>query len=135
MLAGRDRERAAIAALLEAARTGTGGALVLRGVAGSGKSTLLADWVGAPGWFATDGRYALLFRLKDGKVSAIEAGTATTLQFTFTDKPVLDPANWTFWWPALIVLFAVFWVLQTVELWNEGLRRRPPLPSRTGSSG
>ncbi|MGY1770993.1 AAA family ATPase [Blastococcus sp. SYSU D00813] len=45
MLAGRDAERAAIAALLEAARTGSGGALVVRGVAGSGKSTLLADAV------------------------------------------------------------------------------------------
>ena len=41
MLAGRDTERAAIAALIEAARDGTGGALVIRGVAGSGKSTLL----------------------------------------------------------------------------------------------
>jgi DNA-binding CsgD family transcriptional regulator len=43
VLAGRDSERAAIAALLEAARTGSGGALVVRGVAGSGKSTLLDD--------------------------------------------------------------------------------------------
>ncbi|MGY1699443.1 AAA family ATPase, partial [Geodermatophilus sp. SYSU D00766] len=45
MLAGRDPERAAIAALLDGARTGTGGALVVRGVAGAGKSTLLADAV------------------------------------------------------------------------------------------
>src|SRR5689334_9140541 len=45
MLTGRDSERAAIAALLDAARAGTGGALVVRGVAGSGKSTLLADAV------------------------------------------------------------------------------------------
>ncbi|MGY1711581.1 AAA family ATPase [Geodermatophilus sp. SYSU D00758] len=47
MLTGRDAERAAIAALLDAARTGTGGALVVRGVAGSGKSTLLTDAVTA----------------------------------------------------------------------------------------
>ena len=47
VLAGRDHERAAIAALLDAARTGSGGALVVRGVAGSGKSTLLADAVTA----------------------------------------------------------------------------------------
>ncbi|MGK5114972.1 MULTISPECIES: AAA family ATPase [unclassified Geodermatophilus] len=47
MLAGRDRERAAIAALLEAARSGAGGSLVIHGVAGSGKSTLLADAVSA----------------------------------------------------------------------------------------
>src|SRR4051794_25467375 len=43
VLAGRDTERSAIAALLEDARKGHGGALVVRGVAGSGKSTLLAD--------------------------------------------------------------------------------------------
>ncbi|WP_248963811.1 AAA family ATPase [Sphaerisporangium perillae] len=52
MLAGRDTERAAIAALLDAARHSNGGALVVRGVAGSGKSTLLADAVGT----ATDMR-------------------------------------------------------------------------------
>src|SRR3954452_4377114 len=45
VLAGREPERAAIAALLDAARRGTGGALVVRGVAGAGKSTLLTDAV------------------------------------------------------------------------------------------
>ena len=45
MLGGRDPEREAIAALLNRARAGNGGALVVRGVAGSGKSTLLADAV------------------------------------------------------------------------------------------
>ena len=43
MLAGRERERAAITALLDAARAGAGGSLVVRGVAGSGKSTLLHE--------------------------------------------------------------------------------------------
>jgi DNA-binding CsgD family transcriptional regulator len=43
VLAGRDLERAAVAAVLDAARTGSGGALLVRGVAGSGKSTLLVD--------------------------------------------------------------------------------------------
>ncbi|MGY1786920.1 ATP-binding protein [Geodermatophilus sp. SYSU D00698] len=47
MLAGRDAERARIAALLDGARAGTGGALVVRGVAGAGKSTLLAEAVDA----------------------------------------------------------------------------------------
>jgi DNA-binding CsgD family transcriptional regulator len=42
VLVGRDAERESITALLDAARAGTGGALVLRGIAGSGKSTLLA---------------------------------------------------------------------------------------------
>jgi DNA-binding CsgD family transcriptional regulator len=43
VLVGRESERAAIAALLDAARRGQGGALVLRGVPGVGKSALLAD--------------------------------------------------------------------------------------------
>ena len=47
MLAGRDEERARITALLDAARGGSGGSLVVGGVAGSGKSTLLADAAGA----------------------------------------------------------------------------------------
>ncbi|MGY1699892.1 helix-turn-helix transcriptional regulator, partial [Geodermatophilus sp. SYSU D00766] len=47
MLAGRDAERATVAALLDAARNARGGALVVRGVAGSGKSTLLAEAVAA----------------------------------------------------------------------------------------
>lgn len=45
MLGGRGPERAAIAALVDGARAGRGGALVVHGVAGSGKSTLLADAV------------------------------------------------------------------------------------------
>ncbi|WP_199522226.1 helix-turn-helix transcriptional regulator [Geodermatophilus marinus] len=45
MLAGREAERAAITALLDAAGSSRGGALVIRGVAGSGKSTLLAGAV------------------------------------------------------------------------------------------
>ena len=45
VLGGREPERARIAASVEAARSGSGGALVVRGVAGSGKSTLLADAV------------------------------------------------------------------------------------------
>ncbi|BCJ45649.1 hypothetical protein GCM10010168_59300 [Actinoplanes ianthinogenes] len=28
-------------------------------------------------------------------------------QFTFTDVPLLDPANWAFWWPVLIALFTL----------------------------
>ncbi|PRY51891.1 regulatory LuxR family protein [Geodermatophilus tzadiensis] len=47
MLAGRDAERARIAALLDGARGGTGGALVVRGVAGAGKSTVLTEAVDA----------------------------------------------------------------------------------------
>jgi len=46
-LAGRDTERALVAALFHAACKGNGGALVVRGVAGSGKSALLAEAVTA----------------------------------------------------------------------------------------
>ncbi|HET6626797.1 MAG TPA: AAA family ATPase [Nocardioidaceae bacterium] len=42
-IVGRDKERAAIAALLDGARTGLGGALVVRGEPGAGKSVLLND--------------------------------------------------------------------------------------------
>jgi DNA-binding CsgD family transcriptional regulator len=45
VLSGRDRERAAIAALVDAARAGRGGALVLTGQPGVGKSALLTDAV------------------------------------------------------------------------------------------
>src|SRR5215469_9853328 len=43
VLRGRDRELAAIDQLLESARRGEGGALLLRGDAGSGKSALLVE--------------------------------------------------------------------------------------------
>jgi DNA-binding CsgD family transcriptional regulator len=43
MLFGRDAERSCIAALLDGARSGRSGALVLRGEAGVGKSALLED--------------------------------------------------------------------------------------------
>jgi hypothetical protein len=53
-------------------------------------------------------------------------------QFTFTDEPVLDPANWSFWWPFLIVVLVLecvyaVWVFRrgawshTVTLVNAGL--------------
>jgi len=72
------------------------------------------------------------WRLKDlpkyesGVMTRLELGSAVAWpavliaaivlqQFTFTDVPVLDPANWSFWWPFLIVVFALrgayyFWV-------------------------
>ncbi|WP_052436882.1 ATP-binding protein [Georgenia sp. SUBG003] len=43
MLAGRDPERAAVSALLDSARAGAGGALVVHGLPGVGKSALLAE--------------------------------------------------------------------------------------------
>lgn len=41
-------------------------------------------------------------------------------QFTFTDVPVLDPANWSLWWPILIALFVLrgfyyVWVFKVGE--------------------
>ena len=46
----------------------------------------LSDWVGAVAWYVVSGDFALLFRLKDGKVAIIEAGDAASLQFSFTDS-------------------------------------------------
>jgi hypothetical protein len=67
----------------EGVKVGTAFA-TLKGKYPSGKQ--LADWVGAPGWYARSGDFALLFRIRNDKVSAIEAGSASTLQFTFTDN-------------------------------------------------
>jgi hypothetical protein len=67
----------------EGVKVGTAYA-ALKGKYPSGKE--LADWVGATGWYARSGDFALLFRIKNEKVSAIEAGSASTLQFTFTDN-------------------------------------------------
>jgi hypothetical protein len=44
-------------------------------------------------------------------------------QFTFTDVPVLDPANWSFWWPFLIVAFALRGVY-AVWVWRLGTWNR-----------
>ncbi len=35
-------------------------------------------------------------------------------QFTFTDVPVLDPANWSFWWPYLVAVLVleIVWAIQ-----------------------
>lgn len=46
-------------------------------------------------------------------------------QFTFTEEPLLDPANWSFWWPTVIVLIAlkglwVFWVYR-VGRWTRAV--------------
>ncbi|WP_229076777.1 permease prefix domain 1-containing protein [Actinoplanes sp. DH11] len=40
-------------------------------------------------------------------------------QFTFTDVPVLNPDNWTFWWPYLIVVLTLE-ALYTVWLYRRG---------------
>ncbi|GID33366.1 permease prefix domain 1-containing protein [Paractinoplanes brasiliensis] len=46
---------------------------------------------------------------------AVVIGALVLQQFTFTEEPLLDPANWSFWWPVLIALIVlkglwVFWV-------------------------
>ncbi|MFI5932060.1 permease prefix domain 1-containing protein [Actinoplanes sp. NPDC051494] len=46
---------------------------------------------------------------------ALLLGALVLQQFTFTAEPVLDPANWSFWWPYLIVVLVleagyVLWV-------------------------
>jgi hypothetical protein len=44
-------------------------------------------------------------------------------QFTFTDVPVLDPAHWSFWWPFLIVAFALQIAYQ-IWVWRLGTWNR-----------
>jgi hypothetical protein len=55
------------------------------------------------------------------------AMVAALMAATVVAHVVLWLAGWAFWAlsleAGLIVLFAVFWLLQTVELWNQGLRR------------
>ena len=46
----------------------------------------LSDWVGASGWMSTEGANALLFRIKDDKVTAMVAGLAGPVQVNFTDN-------------------------------------------------
>ena len=67
----------------EGAKVGTSYADV-KGMYPAGKQ--LSDWVGASGWLTTDGDYALLFKIKGGKVAAIEAGEVSPVQFAFTDN-------------------------------------------------
>ena len=65
------------------AKVGTGYAK-LKGMYPGGKQ--LDDWVGAGAWYAVDGGNALLFRIKDDKVTAIDAGAGPAVQFFYTDK-------------------------------------------------
>ncbi|WP_433306806.1 permease prefix domain 1-containing protein [Actinoplanes sp. CA-030573] len=44
-------------------------------------------------------------------------------QFTFSEVPVLDPANWTFWWPYLIVVLILQGVYE-VWVWRLGTWNR-----------
>jgi len=46
----------------------------------------LDDWTGGSAWLAMTGDYALLFPVRDGKVSQVQAGMAEPLQFKYTDN-------------------------------------------------
>jgi hypothetical protein len=46
----------------------------------------LDDWAGNSAWLAVQGDYALLFAMKNGKVTRVQAGMAEPLQFKFTDN-------------------------------------------------
>ncbi|TQS42139.1 permease prefix domain 1-containing protein [Cryptosporangium phraense] len=39
---------------------------------------------------------------------ALMAAALVVQQFAITDEPVLDPDNWTFWWPYVLVLLALY---------------------------
>jgi hypothetical protein len=44
------------------------------------------DWTGRPAWLAATGDYALLFEMRDGKVSVMQAGMAEPMSFRYTDN-------------------------------------------------
>jgi len=46
----------------------------------------LDDWIGSSAWLATNGDYALLFPLLNGKVASVQAGMAEPLQYKYTDN-------------------------------------------------
>jgi len=47
-------------------------------------------------------------QLAAGLVWPVLIAVALVLQqFAFTDEPVLDPANWSFWWPYLLVMLSL----------------------------
>ncbi|WP_217914842.1 AAA family ATPase [Miltoncostaea marina] len=79
MLIGRDAERARLRTLLEAARAGRGGVVVLRGEAGIGKTALLADLRARAGGFRV-----LAARGAESETGLAFAGLADLL------RPVLD---------------------------------------------
>ncbi|WP_067509034.1 hypothetical protein [Actinoplanes sp. TFC3] len=46
----------------------------------------LDNWVGASAWYTAEGGNGLLFKIADGKVSAIDAGQGEAVQFAYTDQ-------------------------------------------------
>ncbi|GLW27312.1 permease prefix domain 1-containing protein [Actinoplanes regularis] len=74
---------------------------------GAGKADISARWSlkDLPKYEA---HRATLGQLISGVVWATLLIAGLVLQqFTFTDVPVLDPANWAFWWPVLIALLVL----------------------------
>jgi hypothetical protein len=71
----------------------------------------------APGWLVSRRRYVGIYRV-------IAVGMLLALAATVVITTATGSTSLVFWVEVvLIVLFAVFWVVQTVELWNRGLRR------------
>ena len=108
----------------------------------------LAVFLGARGWFvdhghvvAAGGMFGLVFLTVC--VDAVDFRTSRTARrgnrYTWVavlmalaagvHVVLIVALHWDHWAlsleTTLILLFALFWLLQTVELWNEGLRRRP----------
>lgn len=77
------------------------------GRAGVGKTELKINWTlkDLPKY---EGQRATFGPMVTGVVwvTVLIAGLVLQ-QFTFTDVPVLDPANWAFWWPVMIALFVL----------------------------
>ena len=66
------------------------------------------------------GRYVMAYRLIAVSMLAALAATVTISLATGSSSLV-------FWVEVVLIsLFAVFWVVQTIELWDKGLRRATP---------
>jgi hypothetical protein len=73
-------------------------------------------------------RYVAMYRtIAVAMLAALAATVAITLATRSTSLVLWVEV-------VLIALFAVFWVVQTTELWNRGLRARAPAPgARSGA--
>jgi hypothetical protein len=71
---------------------------------GAGKKELSLTWRPENLPEYSDGRSVTSQLVVDLAWIALLIAALVLQQFAFTDVPVLNPANWTFWWPYLIVM-------------------------------
>jgi hypothetical protein len=74
---------------------------------GAGKAELRVPWTLKQLPKYEPGRPTTMMLAANLVWSALLIAALVLQQFAFTEQPLLDPGNWTFWWPYVIVLFAV----------------------------